>query len=156
MTQPTADILFATANARARSAGLPYAGALTPSEAYELLQRMPKAVLVDVRTAAELAWVGKPLIADSQYKHVEWTRYPGGSANPDFLDSLRAFADLDTPVLLLCRSAARSKSAAKAAAEVGFTQVYDILEGFEGDKDADGHRKSVGGWCWHQLPWLGA
>lgn len=156
MTAATVDALFAIANDRARTSSLPYAGALTPTEAHALLQLAPDAILVDVRTTAELAWVGKPLIDDSQYQHVEWTRYPGGVVNPDFLDSLRAFAELDTPVLLLCRSAARSKSAAKAAAEVGFTRVYDILEGFEGDRDAHGHRKSVGGWCWRGLPWVGA
>jgi len=152
----TADQIFTVATKRAHAASLPYSGALTPAEAYALLQQSSEALLVDVRTAAELAWVGKPLVDDSQYKHIEWTRYPGGVPNPDFLDSLRAAAGLDTPVFLLCRSAARSKSAAKAAAEVGFTQVYDILEGFEGDKDAEGHRKSVGGWCWRGLPWVGA
>jgi len=154
MTNAATDALFATANARAVDASLPYSGAFTPVEAYALLKQAPDVLLVDVRTAAELAWVGKPLIDDNQYKHIEWT--PGGAANPDFLDSLRALADVDTPVLLLCRSAARSKSAAKAAAEVGFTKVYDILEGFEGDKDVQGHRKSVGGWCWRGLPWVGA
>ena len=156
MTDKTADALFATASERAHTAGLPYSGALTPGEAYAILQLETEAVLVDVRTAAELAWVGKPVIDDKQYKHIEWTRYPGGVANPDFLDSLQAVAALDTPVLLLCRSAARSKSAAKAAAAVGFTRVYDILEGFEGDKDEQGHRKSVGGWCMRGLPWMGA
>ena len=156
MINTPAAALFATASARALASSLPYSGALTPAEAHELLKQAPEVLLVDVRTAAELAWVGKPLIDDSQYKHIEWTRYPGGVANPDFLDSLRAVANVDTPVLLLCRSAARSKSAAKAAAEVGFTKVYDILEGFEGNKDAQGHRKSVGGWCWRGLPWIGA
>jgi rhodanese-related sulfurtransferase len=59
-------------------------------------------------------------------------------------------------VLFLCRSAARSKLAAVAAAQAGFPNAYDLLEGFEGDKDGSGHRKTVTGWCFRGLPWMGA
>jgi len=64
--------------------------------------------------------------------------------------------DKSTPILLLCRSAARSKAAAAAATAAGYMQAFDILEGFEGDKNTEGHRKSVTGWCWRGLPWIGA
>jgi rhodanese-related sulfurtransferase len=136
---------------------LAYAGAVSPEEAFELLQLDPRVRLVDVRTRAELDWVGRPLVGDGQYVHIEWTRYPGGVPNAEFLAQLQqGLHSPDTPVLFLCRSAARSKLAAVAAAQAGFTQAYDLLEGFEGDKDGHGHRKTVSGWCFRGLPWMGA
>ncbi|WP_310631826.1 rhodanese-like domain-containing protein [Paraburkholderia sp.] len=153
----TLEQLHAQADHRRVENQLPYAGALSPAEAFELLQLDPRTRLVDVRTRAELDWVGRPVIGDGQYAHVEWTRYPGGVPNTDFVAQLRsAVGDTDAPVLFLCRSAARSKLAAIEAAKAGFTRAYDLLEGFEGDKNAEGHRKSVTGWCFRGLPWLGA
>ena len=152
----TLDQLYSQADKRRAENQLPYAGALSPAEAFELLQLDPRARLVDVRTRAELDWVGRPVIGDGQYAHVEWTRYPGGVPNAEFLAQLRGAVEPDAPVLFLCRSAARSKLAAVEAAKAGFTKAYDLLEGFEGDKDSQGHRKTVSGWCFRGLPWIGA
>ncbi|MDN7657137.1 rhodanese-like domain-containing protein [Burkholderia multivorans] len=152
----TLEQLYAKADERRAQASLNYAGALLPAEAFELLQLDPSARLVDVRTRAELDWIGRPLVGDGQYLHVEWSRYPGGVPNTEFLDELRAAVSPDTPVLFLCRSAARSKLAAVAAAQAGFRKAFDLLEGFEGAKDAEGHRKTVDGWCFRKLPWIGA
>jgi rhodanese-related sulfurtransferase len=152
----TLEQLYAQADKRRVENQLPYAGAVSPAEAFEILQLDPRARLVDVRTRAELDWVGRPVIGDGQYAHVEWTRYPGAVPNAEFLAQLRASVDADAPVLFLCRSAARSKLAAVEAAKAGFTKAYDLLEGFEGDKDSQGHRKMVSGWCFRGLPWMGA
>ncbi|WDD94603.1 rhodanese-like domain-containing protein [Burkholderia sp. FERM BP-3421] len=152
----TLEQLYARAEQRRTANQLNYAGALSPAEAFELLQLEPGARLVDVRTRAELDWVGRPLIGDGQYVHLEWTRYPGGVPNPEFLAQLQAAVTPETPVLFLCRSAARSKLAAVAAAQAGFVKAFDLLEGFEGAKDGQGHRKTVEGWCYHKLPWIGA
>lgn len=144
--------------ARQRCAGhdLPYAGALTPQEAYSLLQQNPNVKLVDVRTDAERDWVGRVLIAQPQHTAVQWSLYPGGTRNPDFLAQLQQAADKDTVLLFLCRSGVRSRHAAKLATEHGYPNCFDILEGFEGDKNAEGHRKTVNGWCHAGLPWVGA
>lgn len=152
----TLEQLYAQAEKRRDEHQLPYAGAVSPAEAFELLQLDPQARLIDVRTRAELDWVGRPVIGDGQYAHIEWTRYPGAVPNAEFLDQLRAAATPDAPVLFLCRSAARSKLAAIEAAKAGFTRAFDLLEGFEGDKDTLGHRKTVSGWCFRGLPWIGA
>ncbi|RAS39174.1 rhodanese-like domain-containing protein [Paraburkholderia bryophila] len=152
----TLEQLYALADKRRTDNQLPYAGAVLPAEAFELLQLDPRTRLVDVRTRAELDWVGRPVIGDGQYAHVEWTRYPGAVPNQEFLQQLSQLATSDTPVLFLCRSAARSKLAAIAATQAGYTKAYDLLEGFEGDKDGQGHRKTVSGWCFRGLPWLGA
>lgn len=142
--------------ARERGTGLPYAGAVTPQEAHELIQSNPTVHLIDVRTNAERDWVGRVNIADAQHGAVQWSIYPGGVPNPAFVEQLASVAGKDDVLLFLCRSGVRSRHAAKLATENGFANSFDILEGFEGDKDADGHRKTVGGWCKAGLPWLGA
>jgi rhodanese-related sulfurtransferase len=144
------------ASQRATSGNLPYAGALTPQEAYELLRLDPSVKLVDVRTNAERDWVGKVAIPEAQHLAIQWNLYPGGTPNPEFISQLSNAAAKDAPLLFLCRSGVRSRHAAKLATEHGFTRSFDILEGFEGDKDTQGHRKTVGGWCKAGLPWIGA
>ena len=144
------------AAARERAPGQPYAGAVTPQEAFALLQGDPRVKLVDVRTNAERDWIGRPAIPETQHGAVQWTLYPGGAPNPDFATQLQQAADKEDVVLFLCRSGVRSRHAARVATELGYANAFDILEGFEGDRDAAGHRKSVGGWCRAGLPWVGA
>jgi rhodanese-related sulfurtransferase len=132
---------------RAKKQGLPYAGALTPAEAHELMSAGAK--LVDVRTRPELQYVGK--VPGSLA--VEWQTWPGSKPNPEFIGELAASVAKDVTVMFLCRSGARSHSAAEAAAKNGWKEAYNVLEGFEGDKDAEGHRNTVGGWRKAGLPW---
>jgi len=150
----TTDDILGTA--RSRGEGQPYAGAVTPQEAFALVQADPRVKLVDVRTNAERDWIGRPAIPEQQHGAVQWTLYPGGAPNPDFATQLQQVADKEDVVLFLCRSGVRSRHAARVATELGFQDAYDILEGFEGDRDAEGHRKTVGGWCKAGLPWVGA
>lgn len=135
---------------------LPYAGAVTPMQAYALLQADPSVKLVDVRTSAERDWVGCVALAPAQHVAVQWSLYPGGAPNPDFLAQLAQTSGKDAVLLFLCRSGVRSRHAAKLATENGYAHCFDILEGFEGNKDGEGHRKTVGGWCKAGLPWTGA
>ena len=129
---------------------LPYAGALLPREAGELLSATPGAKLVDVRTRAEWEWVGRVPGAVM----IEWNQWPGGERNPRFLSELRAqVPDASVPVLFICRSGARSHHAAAAAAQAGYSSCFNVLEGFEGDRDGDGHRNTRGGWRVAGLPW---
>ncbi|MES2026544.1 MAG: rhodanese-like domain-containing protein [Pseudomonadota bacterium] len=151
----SADIL-AAAQQRGKDNELPYAGAVTPQEAYALLQNDPNVKLVDVRTNAERDWIGRVGIAPNQHLAVQWNLYPGGAQNPDFLPQLEQVANKETVLLFLCRGAVRSRHAAKVATENGYAHSFDILEGFEGEKDSNGHRKTVNGWCKAGLPWMGA
>jgi rhodanese-related sulfurtransferase len=132
---------------RGKKMGLTYAGAVLPAEAHKLMQAGAK--LVDVRTKPELLYVGK--VPGSLA--VEWQTYPGGRENPEFLAELAASVSKDTPVMFLCRSGVRSHAAADAATRAGWKEAYNILEGFEGDKDIEGHRNTVGGWRKAGLPW---
>ncbi|MES2899800.1 MAG: rhodanese-like domain-containing protein [Pseudomonadota bacterium] len=142
--------------ARGRAPDDAYAGAVTPQEAFELVHADKKVKLIDVRTDAERAWVGQVALPPDQHGAVQWSTWPGGAPNPHFVQQLSAVAASDDVLLFLCRSGVRSRHAAKAATEAGFANSYDILEGFEGDKDTEGHRKNVGGWCKAGLPWVGA
>lgn len=135
------------AAARAREAGVPYAGLVTPDEAQRLAAAGAR--IVDVRTRPEWALVGH--VPGSAL--VEWQRYPDGVRNDRFLEQLADAVDPDDTVLFLCRSGQRSHHAAAAAASAGYASAYNILEGFEGDRDANGHRGTLGGWRRRGLPW---
>lgn len=141
--------LLSLAQARARELNLPYEGALTPREAYEVLQLAPAARIVDVRTKAELDWVGRVPGAIE----IEWMAYPGNVLNPHFLQTLKHSVMTENLLMFLCRSGQRSSAAAKAATEAGFPDCYNILEGFEGNKDSNGQRNRSGGWRHAGLPW---
>ena len=124
-----------------------YAGDVTPELAWQWVQS-GEAVIVDVRSDAEREWVGfVPGAAP-----VVWKQWPGMVMNPSFDDSVKEAVPPGKKALMLCRSGVRSIGAAKRATELGF-EAYNILEGFEGDKDEEGHRGEKGGWRLRGLPW---
>lgn len=137
------------ARMRSKELGLPYAGALTPSEAYEVWQLAPGARLVDVRTRAEWDWVGRIPGA----VEIEWVSYPASEPNAHFLQQLKQQVDNEALMMFICRSGVRSHNAASLATQAGFSECYNVLEGFEGDKDANEQRGHVGGWRHAGLPW---
>lgn len=142
--------LLKLAQSRAKESHLPYAGAVTPEEAWEVLQQSPGARLVDVRTKAEWDWVGRVPNAIE----IEWQTYPGSQPNPHFVDQLKKQLPTEGIVLFMCRSGVRSSAAATAATEAGYASCYNVLGGFEGDKDANNHRSTVNGWRKAGLPWV--
>ena len=142
------DQILQAARQRAKDGGLSYAGALLPAEAYALTAQVPQARIVDVRSRAELDFVGR--IPGSV--EIEWKTYPGMQPNPDFLRQLAQQVRQDQALLFICRSGGRSHEAALAAGQAGY-QAYNVLEGFEGDRDGNQHRNTIGGWRAAGLPW---
>jgi rhodanese-related sulfurtransferase len=132
-----------------------YAGDLSASEAWELLKSDPKARLIDVRTTAEWNFVGLPDLSPlgQEAALIEWQMFPTMQPNPQFVAAASAGADKDAPVLFLCRSGARSRSAAIALTAAGFGRAYNIGGGFEGDLDDERHRGHRNGWKAAGLPW---
>jgi sulfur dioxygenase len=124
-----------------------YAGDVSPQLAYDWWQA-GEAVLVDIRTDAERAWVGFVPGA----VELAWKQWPGMVMNPGYDEGIIAAVPKGKKVLLLCRSGLRSIPAARRAAELGF-EAYNILEGFEGDPNSNAHRNSIGGWRHRGLPW---
>lgn len=141
--------ILTIAQTRTEQQGFSYSGDVTPLEAYQLLQEMPEAVLVDVRTRAEWDWVGRVPNAIE----IEWVEYPEMTRNTQFLETLRKHLPLHTQLLFLCRSGVRSRGAASLAFDAGYAGAYNILEGFEGDKDSQNQRGNLGGWRYYELPW---
>lgn len=137
-----------------------HAGDIGAVEAWRVLEEVPGAALIDVRTRAEWAFVGLPDIAATgrPLVAVEWQVFPQGAPNPRFV--AEAVAELEAagisreaPVLCLCRSGQRSAAAAAALTAAGFTRAFNVAGGFEGPLDASGHRGSAGGWKAAGLPW---
>jgi rhodanese-related sulfurtransferase len=147
-TNPFADQLEAV-RAVALSTGLTYAGGVSPTLAWALVQA-GEGVLVDVRTPEERKFVGH--VPGSQ--HVVWASGTAMTRNPRFVRELEAKVGKDATVLLLCRSGKRSDLAADAAAKAGFTRIYNVLEGFEGEIDEHQHRGGLDGWRSYDLPWV--
>ena len=146
-TAVSVDAIYDLAETRRIELELQYAGAVTPLEAWRLASAK-NAKLVDVRTPAEYKFVGS--VPGSV--NVEWR---GADILPSamFVSTLKDVARPNEPVLLLCRSGVRSHSAARAAAAAGFTRVYNVLEGFEGQRNHEGRRGAIDGWRKHGLPW---
>lgn len=142
--------ILALSQTRSKEAGYSYEGILYPTEAWSFLSSQLGYRLVDVRTRAERDWVGRIPGA----LEVEWAFYPGMQINPDFISQLQLLVEKSTPIMFLCRSGARSHSAATLATRAGFLHCFNILEGFEGDKDALEHRNSINGWRNAGLPWV--
>ena len=124
-----------------------YAGDVMPQQAWQWVQNR-QAVLVDVRRVADGEWVGYVRGAAA----VAWKQWPGMVMNADFDAQMRAAVPEGARAVLLCRSGVRSIAAARRATKLGIT-AYNILEGFEGDADAQGQRGKKGGWRFHGLPW---
>ena len=134
-----------------------YAGDIEPRESWKILQKDTNAVLVDVRTDAEFSYVGVPDLSSlgKETKLISWILFPNNEVNPEFLDQLASVVpERDAQILFLCRSGVRSRFAASAVTEAGYDRCYNVLEGFEGDKNPAGHRSTIGGWKVAGLPWV--
>lgn len=130
---------------------------IAPLEAFKILEENPRAVLIDVRSSMEFLFVGHAKGA----VHVAWIDEPDWKVDPNFpahvrqvmLGGLSCDDESCAPVVLICRSGKRSHEAGEALVEDGFQNVYNVLEGFEGDLDDVHHRSTTGGWRFHDLPW---
>lgn len=137
-----------------------YAGDVSAEEAMAMLASDKSAVLVDVRSRPEWQFVGVPDLSalGKDVVLIEWQSYPTMGPNAGFNETLKAElarrgASADTPVLFLCRSGARSRSAALAMTAEGHSRCYNVAGGFEGPPDDAGHRGTVDGWKALRLPW---
>ena len=133
-------------------------GEVSPIDAFKMIENDPRTVLVDIRSSMEYLFVGHPVGA----VHVAWIDEPDWDVNPDFVREIRklmlgglatAGQQQTAPVILICRSGKRSKEAGELLVREGLKNIYHVDEGFEGERDEDHHRSSVGGWRFHGLPW---
>lgn len=128
----------------------------SPRQVWEALGTDPLAQVVDVRTDAEWTYVGLPDLTTTgkQPVLIPWQRFPSGQVNAEFTEQLReAGFTPEHRIYFLCRSGVRSVAAAAAAIEAGFPHAYNVVDGFEGPPDGEGHRGGVAGWKADGLPW---
>ena len=131
------------------------------TDVWKRLEEESQAVLVDVRTQAEWAFVGMPDLSKlgKGIVTVEWQNFPSGQVNASFVDQLETelaalSAGRDASIFFICRSGSRSLRAAQAMAAAGYRKCFNVADGFEGPQDAERHRGSVGGWKAAGLPWV--
>jgi rhodanese-related sulfurtransferase len=125
---------------------------LTPQQTWSYLQERPQALFVDVRMEIEYLYVGHP----PGVVHIAWYEYPEMQAHPErFVEQVRreAVGDATRPVVLICRSGKRTVDAGLALEAAGFTEVINVLHGFEGELDDHFKRGQLNGWRFDGLPW---
>ena len=157
--------------AQAEESGLPDAKKtilglyLTAAEAYEKWRTDPQNIKVlDVRTTEEYLYVGHaPMawngpLASQTYDWDSEKQYFGFQPNPEFIPQVKELAGVSDTILVMCRSGGRSAMAVNALAEAGFTNVFQIIDGMEGDAVKDPDSDFLGqslknGWKNSGLPW---
>jgi rhodanese-related sulfurtransferase len=133
-----------------------YAGDVSSKEAWEVLSRDPEAVLVDVRTDAEWAFVGLPDLSklEKSLLLVTWQSFPTMQVNSNFTEEVVAKGVRpEQTVYFICRSGQRSRHAAMALCAAGYGQCFNVSDGFEGGHDAERHRGTTEGWKAAGLSW---
>jgi len=121
----------------------------TPKEADQFLKENPLALFIDCRSEMEFLFVGHPVCA----MMIPWNDGPNWDINPDFVAHVKKACSVDRPIVLICRSGNRSREAGHALEQAGFTQVYNVLHGFEGELDDHHQRGTLAGWRFDGLPW---
>ncbi|WP_062228272.1 rhodanese-like domain-containing protein [Aureimonas frigidaquae] len=138
-----------------------YKDDVTVQQCWDDLTASRDAFLIDVRTMAEWNFVGFPLAPDSAQEPIfmEWQSFPTMSVNPAFAERVAATVrerggSESSRLYFLCRSGARSMASAAALTAAGFQNAFNILDGFEGPADEEGHRGRVAGWKAAGLSWV--
>lgn len=124
---------------------------LSPKDTAHFLHANPQALLIDCRSDREFRFVGHPIGA----RHVAWQSESGWEINPDFLSEVEklAAANRELPLAVICRTGERAVEASKALEAAGFSRVFAVRHGFEGDVGANFQRGGVNGWRFDGLPW---
>lgn len=134
-----------------------YKGDIEPQEAFDTLSQEENSFLVDVRTIPEWSFVGLPNLDEinKEVITISWLQYPNMEVNPEFIEQLtNAIKNKDSKIFFICKVGGRSMSAANIAATQGFNNCFNIIGGFEGDQNEDGHRGKINGWKASNLPWI--
>lgn len=130
---------------------------ISSQDAWKICQEDTSALLIDVRSSMEYLFVGHPVGA----VHIPWIDEPDWIVNENFVTDIRKLilggvgvdSQNTVPIILICRSGKRSKEAGMNLVDAGFTNIYNVEDGFEGELDEKHHRSTSGGWRYHNLPW---
>ena len=131
-------------------------GMVNSKQAWEALTENSQSVFIDVRTKAEWAFVGIPVLSkiNKNPLFIEWREFPDMNVNEDFVNKVKSVVtDLKTPIYFICKGGGRSNEAAHAIAAEGYENCFNIVDGFEGEPNNDRHRGTISGWKASNLPW---
>ena len=132
--------------------------AISARAAADILEKDPRAILIDIRSSMEFLFVGHPIGA----VHIAWIDEPDWDINPHFVAEVRKLIlggiiasdqSSGARIILICRSGKRSLQAGATLLEAGLKQVSHVDEGFEGDLNESHQRSSINGWRFQGLPW---
>ena len=138
---------------------------VTAKEAYDKWKAAPdKIMVIDVRTPEEYIFIGHADMAWNipvAFQTYEWDvrkKYLAIKPNVDFVSQVKDLAKPADTILVMCRSGGRSAAAVNLLAEAGFTNVYNIIDGMEGDTVDDPEsifhgKRMKNGWKNSGLPW---
>jgi rhodanese-related sulfurtransferase len=144
---------------------------LTASEAYDMINKAPeKTLFIDVRTRAEVNFLGTATLIDANIPYMtpdSWTEWddkkghfklaPNSGFLTAFEDRINEKGlDKNATIILMCRSGSRSSKATNLLKQAGYSKVYTVVDGYEGDKAKAGDKKGqrvVNGWRNNNLPW---
>lgn len=130
-----------------------------------------KALFIDVRSRAEATFLGMSTQVDALMPYQEfggemaiWDEREnafGLESSLDFIPQVEALIQAkgigkNSPIIVMCRSGNRSATAVTLLAKYGYTQVYSVVDGYEGDKAKTGPQagqRVVNGWRNAGLPW---
>lgn len=135
---------------------------IEPKDSWKMLKEKQNSVLIDVRTDAEFNFVGIPDLSDLDKNTllIPWRKYPNMNIDQEFNTKLSKILERQFPneenagidLLFICRSGARSQESADSMANLGY-KCHNVINGFEGDVDRNGHRGKINGWKADNLPW---
>ncbi len=131
---------------------------ISPKDASDIIHEEPNVIFVDVRSEMEFLFIGHP----ASSVNIPWIEEPDWEINPNFVRDIRKLIlggvictedSQCAPIILICRSGKRSAEAGHALIDAGFSRVYNINTGFEGDLNDHHQRSTIGGWRFDGLPW---
>ena len=131
---------------------------ISPQEAADIIHSEPNLIFVDVRSEMEFLFIGHPVGS----VNIPWIEEPDWEINPHFVRDIRRLIlggvictedSQCAPIILICRSGKRSAEAGQVLIDKGFSRVYNVNTGFEGDLNDHHQRSTLGGWRFDGLPW---
>jgi rhodanese-related sulfurtransferase len=129
---------------------------ISSKQCFERLSEESSSYLVDVRTKPEWMFVGLPDLQslNKQTICVSWHVYPEMEINVNFeSEILKSGINKQDAIFFICRSGHRSQDAAEFLASRGFTDCFNVIDGFEGENDPNHQRSTINGWKYYKLPW---
>ena len=129
---------------------------ITSIECFNKLSEISNSYLIDIRTKPEWEFIGVPDLSSLNKKtiFISWHMYPEMKINSLFENQItESNIKKNDKLFLICRSGNRSSDAAEFLTSCGFTNCFNVKDGFEGEIGPNHQRSTINGWKYYKLPW---